>query len=651
MVKQAIQVVDADVIAAYDGFTKGASHRTYLDLENNTSVRPSYSKHDYNAFRGDEASPTRHKDLVKRCLSAYENVGLVQTVINLMSDFSSQGIGVVHPRDSVQLVLDKWCNTVKFAERSERFMNTFYKCGSAIVHRKYGGINLNGSKKRIASQYTILNPLVVEVKNPIAALFYGKFTYVMKPPSLYSSFSDGLIGTDIGSDMNSLSLLNQSEIPLNTEDLRVFHYKKDDWKLWGSPLISPILDDLTMLEKMKLADTSALDGAISNIRLWNLGHLDGPNSILPTKASIDRLRNILAQNVGGGTMDIVWGPELKFTESNTQVYKFLGDTKYTPVLNSIYAGLGVPPTMTGLASTGGSFSNNFISLKTLIDRLQYGRSALIQFWKGELELLQKQMGFRDPAVLRFDHMTLNDETAEKQLLIQLADRNLISVQTLQERFKEDPSIEKIRIQKEMDQRESGTMPPQTSPYHNPDKQHDLEKMALQKDIVNPEDVGVKTTKTKQEIKKIVEPKQAGYKPVGTPKDGRPKHSTDKKKRKSREIKPAKGSIVMAWAKQAQKTISEKITPALLLFYQKSNLRKLTDTESRQLEKMKFAVLSHLSPQEEITDEVIHECLAYNYIDEDINAKYLDLIDGVDNPDIEFLRMSEVIAYSNYHTNS
>ena len=51
---------------------------------------------------------------------------------------------------------------------------------------------------------------------------------------------------------------------------------------------------------------SALDGAISNIRLWTLGNLD--HKILPNK-SYNKLRDILASNVGGnGT---VWGPAVQ----------------------------------------------------------------------------------------------------------------------------------------------------------------------------------------------------------------------------------------------------------------------------------------------------------------------------------------------------
>ena len=130
----------------------------------------------------------------------------------------------------------------------------------------------------------------------------------------------------------------EKEIKLDPEKLSISYYKKDDWQEWAHPLTYAILDDIIMLEKMKLADLSALDGAISNIRLWTIGSLD--HKILPNKAVINKLRNILASNVGGGTMELVWGPELTYTESNSQVYKFLGSEKYQSVLNSIYAGLG-----------------------------------------------------------------------------------------------------------------------------------------------------------------------------------------------------------------------------------------------------------------------------------------------------------------------
>ena len=65
---------------------------------------------------------------------------------------------------------------------------------------------------------------------------------------------------------------------------------------------------------------SALDGAISNIRLWTLGNLD--HKILPNKAAINKLRDILASNVAV----VQWnsfGDQSCFKESSSDVYKFL----------------------------------------------------------------------------------------------------------------------------------------------------------------------------------------------------------------------------------------------------------------------------------------------------------------------------------------
>ena len=188
-------------------------------------------------------------------------------------------------------------------------------------------------------------------------------------------------------------------------------------------MIYAIMDDINIIEKLKLADLAALDGAISNIRIFKLGNLE--HKIAPTKAAAAKLSNILQNNVGGGTMDLIWGPDIELLESKTNVHQFLGEAKYTPHLNSVYAGLGIPPTLTGTYGAAGT-TNNFISLKTLTQRLEYGRQVLVQFWQKEIEMLQKAMGFRYPAKIEFDRMDLSNEEAEKALLIQLADRNLVS---------------------------------------------------------------------------------------------------------------------------------------------------------------------------------------------------------------------------------
>tara|TARA_R110000751_G_scaffold235854_2_gene337205 strand:- start:841 stop:3063 length:2223 start_codon:yes stop_codon:yes gene_type:complete len=711
--KQQALVDTSDNIDAYDGVQKSmaGNRRSFLDLEPNRSVRTSFTRQDYNRFRSEESVPQQQKEAMKMCMAAYDKVGIIRNVIDLMGDFAGQGINIVHPNKKIEKFFRAWFQKVNGRERTERFLNTLYRCGNVVVKRRTAKINkkterqlrsmggadmkvvdLKFDRREIPWKFDFLNPMSIEVVGNELATFVGQPQYVLKVSKLVRGLTNKGINGGSPYHRNLTSMLppdileaikdGKQTVPLDPEKVSVHYYKKDDWLVWANPMIYAILDDIIMLEKMKLADVSALDGAISNIRLWSLGDLD--NKILPTKAAINKLRNILASNVGGGTMDLVWGPELKFTESSTQVYRFLGKEKYEPVLTNIYAGLGVPPTLTGMASGGGGFTNNFISLKTLVERLEYGRQILVNWWEQELEIVQKAMGFRLPAKVHFDQMVLSDEASEKNLLIQLADRNVISSETLVERFGEIPEIEKIRIRREVQERAKESMPQKASPYHNPQHRNDLEKIALTKDSISPEDLGIvpsektgshplTTPKDRRSDDKIEEKRderqdkqqkreeskqdKKEFNPKGRPEDGRPKNSRDTEKRKQREVTPRKTirsfDLVSKtiWATEAQSKLSELVNPAMLSHYEKASLRSLTKSEMDQLEHLKLCILCNIEPFIEITPEVLNSLLKQPLRIEASLAKMLaDLKDDFLNrnerqPTIDEARQINVSGYA------
>ena len=675
--KQKALAETSDNIEAYDGVQKASaySRRSFLDVEPNRSVRTGFNREDYNRFRGSEAVPKQQKEAIKMCMAAYDRVGIIRNVIDLMADFAGQGINIVHPNKRIEKFFRAWFQKVNGRERTERFLNTLYRCGNVVVKRRTAKINkkterqlrsmggvdmkiadLKVDRREIPWKFDFLNPMSIEVVGNELATFVGQPQYVLKVSKLVRGLANKSLNGGSSHHKNLTAMLppdilkaiknGATTVPLDPEKVSVYYYKKDDWLVWSNPMIYAILDDIIMLEKMKLADVSALDGAISNIRLWSLGDLD--NKILPTKAAINKLRDILASNVGGGTMDLVWGPELKFTESSTQVFKFLGKEKYEPVLTNIYAGLGIPPTLTGMASGGGGFTNNFISLKTLVERLEYGRQVLTNWWNQELEIVQKAMGFRLPARIHFDQMVLSDEATEKNLLIQLADRSIISTETLVERFGEIPEIEKIRIRREVKDRQNENMPQKAGPYHNPQHRNDLEKIALTKDSMQPEDFGlvpspdtgghpltdpqdrrdkisIQDEKDEKEDKKFDKelkreetkqqnaPPEEKFAPTGRPEDGRPKNAKDQIKRKQKEVKPRKSVNsefvnISLWATEAQNKISKITNPAILAYHNKANLRSLTKSEMDQLEHLKLCILCGIEPFMDIDADVINSLL-------------------------------------------
>lgn len=638
-------------------------YRSYIDIEPNRSVRTSMTRNDYYRFRPEESVPYRQKRIIKTCMDAYDRVGIIRNVIDLMGDFASQGIDIVHPNPAIERFYKRWFEQVNGPERSERFLNYLYRCGNVVIKRRTAKISrkkedelrkatgadeivkdLAYAKREIPWIYDFINPINIDLMNYQTGLFTGEAQYVLNLSRLtYDSFNT----TDhtgkqslqkLPPDLKNKIKSGQKYIKLDNDKIEVYHYKKDDWLVWANPMIYAIIDDIMMLEKMKLADLAALDGTISQIRLWRVGSLD--HKIIPRAAVINKLRDILASNTGGGTMDLVWGPELDFKESNSQAYKFLGNEKYQPVLTSIYAGLGIPPTLTGISGSSGGYSNNFVSLKTLIERLEYGRGLLTKFWNKEIKIVQKAMGFKLPAQIKFDSIILSDESSFMKLLVDLADRDIISQETLLERFGELPNIEKLRTRREEQTRRSDIYAPKkASPYHNPNIRNDVAKILVTKDGLEDdyyEDLDLPKGDIAPPAPKIGGGGLPANEPNGKdPVGGRPLNSKDAVKRKTKVVKPlsSEASTVL-WAYNIQKSIAEEITPMALHHYNKKNVRSLTKAEFDQLEFLKLCLLTGLEPFIDLSPEIIKQ-----------------LIDNGHKPSAEFLSKVEAEKNNFVYLNS
>ena len=189
---QALETL-AETLDHYDGVQKSVGYRrSFLDIEPNRSVRTSFNREDYNRFRSEESVPAKQKEAIGLCMSAYDKVGIIRNVIDLMGDFGSQGINLVHPNKRIEKFYRRWFERIRGKERSERFLNTLYRCGNVIVKRRNAKINrklereLRSSgadivpepvpfvKREVPWKYDFLNPLSVEVMGRELAMFVGK---------------------------------------------------------------------------------------------------------------------------------------------------------------------------------------------------------------------------------------------------------------------------------------------------------------------------------------------------------------------------------------------------------------------------------------------------------------------------------------------
>jgi hypothetical protein len=97
------------------------------------------------------------------------------------------------------------------------------------------------------------------------------------------------------------------------------------------------------------------------------------------------------------------------------------------------------------------------------------------------------------------------------------------------------------------------------------------------------------------------PKEAG--------EGRPKLSKDTEKRKDRTFSPQTGAKLLIWSSSAQDKISSIINPLILEYFDKKNLRSLSNAENEELEKIKTNILFQTQPFAKLNEDNITEYLS------------------------------------------
>ena len=640
-----------DAVSEFAYASLGSRTRDFSDLTTRLSGKPGLGQLDFDWFRPGTAVPTKSKDVIAFARTAYRRIGLIRNAIDLMGDFACQGIRLVHQNPRIEKFYNDWFSRVKGQFVSERVCNLLFREANVPIRMKTAKLNKTKRlkmQKSVASpdmqatindrkfqkgeipwQYIFLDPLLIDAVGGPVSNMIGNRLYKMKLPTylkkqinklqISQKPADKIVLEQIPDEVIRASRTSEGII-LPPEKTFMFYYKKDDWQEWADPMTYACFKDLLLYEKLKLADQAALDGAISKIRVWKLGSLD--HKLAPTAAAASALGDILGTNVGGGTMDIVWGPDIELIETGTDVQRFLGEEKYRPTLMAIYACLGIPPTLTGTFGASGT-TNNFISLKTLTERLNYVRNILLDFWNHQVKIVQDAMGFRFPAEVEFDFMYLDDPASMTQLMINLADRNIISDEFVQRNVKARPSIERKRLDNENKRRDRGSMSEKISPFHAVDKDFSLEKIALQTGVASPSEVGLDLNDRRDGEEPALEmrrpkekkgpsdtqPKQQTLFPDDndaptTEGPGRPKNSRDVIQRERRTFKPKQKAAIEIWAKQAQDEISKAVNSSILDTFNKKNMRSLNNEQSRHAEMMKFEILCNLPVGQELSEEAI-----------------------------------------------
>jgi len=620
------------ILPETNSVTHGLSHCT---VASDINLRAGFNRHDRDAQRPSDKLPTEHAKIIQACQVIYRRVGMVRNIIDLMTDFAAEGLELQHTTKTQERFYQEWARRVNLQGRAHDFMKLLMRDANVIVYRKNARITKPAKKEMtkgsdqpekiqttqketsrnvIPWKYTFLSPAIIEKIGGEVGRFFGSDALGMRMPHALANAIKSPKGdaekefvSKLPEEIVQAAQKSGTVFALQMNNIYVEYYKKDDWEDWGTPFLYGVLEDIMFKEKMRLADMAALDGVINVVRLWKLGKAD--QQIYPAPAIVDRLIDILQSNTGGGCMDLVWDDMIDLQVEYPPTDKILGPEKYKGVNADIVQGLGIPDSLVGGIDEGTRNAQSaFVQLKTLAERLEYVRGCAIRWMEGELRRVADAMGFKRIPAINFGIMSLRDEAAEKQLIIQLLDRGIISSEKTTEVFGVNYMIELERIKAEQQIREEtpGVLE-KAGPYHRPfsvmEKQteHAIQIQKVKQGLHRDSNLPRSKDNGGGDNPSGDQPKDDG---INSP--GRPPSTKDTKPRDERT--PKTQSMLYIIADELLDQIDKLIDNPYLKQTKVKNMRSLTKAQRTELDGVKRTIFSVLRPGDTVTKKLIAERL-------------------------------------------
>lgn len=456
------------------------------------------------------------------CVSAYKGFGVAKNVIDLMACFASEGLQIRHPDKTIQRFYQRWAKQVGLQKRVTDIARQYYKCCNVFIYTTMGTIEPKAyermrraravqevaladsndpaepqresdileetqkplEKREIPWRYTLLNPFQMELRG---SKYFGQSRWVFKLDETTTSeinsgainsssngYIDFLDQTDCNLPPEFPGLLNKptdekpagetrdaNVVELNQARLWTMHYMKDDHEDWADPILWPVMADIFYKNKLRQMDISVCNSIINAVTIFKLGRVE--EGIIPKPEHLKKFSELLRTPTQA--MNMVWNDAISIESSYPPVDKILNIAKYESVDKDILRGLGIPDVLLGGSSS--NFSVGFLGVRTLLERLEEGRAAILEWLNSQFEIIAATLGHKRLPTVRFGKMSLRDETAEKQLVLGLLDRNVISIEAVLNVFGEDFEIELERMREESKIRETEGLLEKHGPYTDP----------------------------------------------------------------------------------------------------------------------------------------------------------------------------------------
>lgn len=429
----ALRNVGADVTTE-EGIKMGRGSVKNRYAPNNNYLAQVYNSNSTPYTYAFNVLPADPHDKMRFAMELYEKEPVVGAVIDLMVDFSASGFTNECEDQEVKKLFDTWSKEIKFAELIEGIFLEFYRSGNVTIYRsdKNATVKKTTKSKRKSSTkayefpagYTILNPLSVYVDGLL--MFNQEIVSLQLNDQIIKMIRDATtpdyVLAQLPSEFVQAVRGGKARVPLNPELVSRLTRRKQPYERYASPFLERVFETILYKRKLRLMDMSTIEGIINQLVTVTVGNDEFP-------ADDDDLKAIAELfNTPNKAYTVFWNHTLQVTFHKPEGLDVLTQDKYKQVNDDIMTGIGVSRVL--LDGQGANFSTAWVSILSLIERLENAREKVKNWIEAEYKRIAEANDLSATPTIRFDNMNLRQDTYVRDVLLAMYDRGLIDEEDL-----------------------------------------------------------------------------------------------------------------------------------------------------------------------------------------------------------------------------
>lgn len=362
------------------------------------------------------------RDAVLLCQKAYWNVAIFKLTIDVMTEFSNSKLHFKGKNKSSVEFYTEWYKKINKYNISDQFFRELFRSSNIFLYRVNGEIK--GVKNKpfasVPIRYILLNPadICCESSASFSSSSYKKIINDYEAKMLKESKSEQNLELKKGLPEKVRKDIERgisTAIPLSPDNLNITFFKKQDYEPMAVPMYFPVLFDINLKLEFKKAEQLIARACEYMILLITVGDKDvGVDNEL-----VQSITDLFQKESVGRVLVSDWTTKMDFVLPDLK--KILGPEKYTAVNADIANGL------MNIFFGEQKYADSMLKIKVFLERLKEARKLYLDsFLIPEMELVAKELGFREIPTPVFEEVDLKDEIEYMKLYNRLAELGFLT---------------------------------------------------------------------------------------------------------------------------------------------------------------------------------------------------------------------------------